>query len=237
MNKVFNRYEMVRFAEQLNAVKRERDLRNEAVTRLSLDIEQLQRSETTLKTELRTKNSLLENSRDDFQRQMNQMQNELNRSAGQQAELQRRLGEAELRYELNQKSAQQEIVLAQTEVEFLRRKVDLLDKENQSQKQEYSKTIKGLELRNMELQTSAGHQEGEKEQVDKTSSQTTSLIKYLEQREISLLYSLQDAKKTHDNECRELSSIVEEQRSIIMNLRRKYQVLIEDFEKCLQLNR
>ena len=70
MNKVFNRYEMVRFAEQLNAVKRERDLRNEAVTRLSLDIEQLQRSETTLKTELRTKNNLLENSRDDFQRQM-----------------------------------------------------------------------------------------------------------------------------------------------------------------------
>ena len=171
MNKVFNRYEMVRFAEQLNAVKRERDLRNEAVTRLSLDIEQLQRSETTLKTELRTKNNLLENSRDDFQRQMSiellrihqvyrllyvtmlsdQMQNELNRSAGQQAELQRRLGEAELRYELNQKSAQQEIVLAQTEVEFLRRKVDLLDKENQSQKQEYSKTIKGLELRNMEV--------------------------------------------------------------------------------------
>ena len=82
---------------------------------------------------------------------LDQMQNELNRSAGQQAELQRRLGEAELRSELNHKSAQQEIVLAKTEVEFLRRKLDLLDKENQNQKQEYTKTIKELELRNMEV--------------------------------------------------------------------------------------
>ena len=79
------------------------------------------------------------------------MQNELNRSAGQQAELQRRLGETELRWELNYKSAQQETVLAQTQVEFLRRKIDLLDKENQTQKQEYTKTIRELELRNKEV--------------------------------------------------------------------------------------
>lgn len=225
-----------KFTEQLNSTKRERDLRDEAVTRLSLDIEQLQRSEATLKNELRAKNNLLESSREDFQRQMNQMQNELNRSAGQQAELQRRLGEAELRSELNHKSAQQEIVLAKTETEFLRRKIDLLDKENQNQKQEHTKTIKELELRNMELQSTASHQEGEKLQADKSNSQTNALIKYLEQREISLLYSLQDEKKLHDSKCGELSSIIEEQRSILLNLRRKYQALIEDFEKFLQLN-
>ena len=65
-----NRFQMVRFTEQLNSTKRERDLRDEAVTRLSLDIEQLQRSEATLKNELRAKNNLLESSREDFQRQM-----------------------------------------------------------------------------------------------------------------------------------------------------------------------
>ena len=65
-----NQFQMVRFTEQLNSTKRERDLRDEAVTRLSLDIEQLQRSEATLKNELRAKNNLLESSREDFQRQM-----------------------------------------------------------------------------------------------------------------------------------------------------------------------
>ena len=79
------------------------------------------------------------------------MQNELNRSAGQQAELERRLGEIELRAELCQKTAQQETVLARTEAEFLRRKLDFLEKENIAQKQEHAKTIKELEQRNIEV--------------------------------------------------------------------------------------
>lgn len=70
MKKRNNLIEITRFAEQLNAMKRERDLKDEAITRLSLDMEQLQRSEVTLKNELRTKNNLLEGSREDFQRQM-----------------------------------------------------------------------------------------------------------------------------------------------------------------------
>ena len=79
------------------------------------------------------------------------MQNEQGRLAGQQAELQRRLGEAELKTELTCKSAEQDVDTARTESEFLRRKVDLLSKEVESRKQDYDRTIKELEQRNADV--------------------------------------------------------------------------------------
>ena len=51
-------------------MKKERHLRDEALTRLSLDIEQFQRTEAALKSELRAKNSLIESCREDVHRQM-----------------------------------------------------------------------------------------------------------------------------------------------------------------------
>lgn len=81
------------------------------------------------------------------------MQNEQGRLAGQQAELQRRLGEAELKAELNCKAAEQEVNSSRTEAEFLRRKIDLLCKEAESRKQDYDKTLKELTQRNLEVQS------------------------------------------------------------------------------------
>lgn len=51
-------------------MKRERDIRDEAITRLTLDLEQCQRSEAVLKKEIETKTALLETSRENFQRQI-----------------------------------------------------------------------------------------------------------------------------------------------------------------------
>lgn len=82
---------------------------------------------------------------------LGQMQNEQGRLTGQQAELQRRLGEAELRAELNCKAAEQEANSVRTEAEFLRRKIDLLSKEAESRKQDYDKAVKELEQRNLEV--------------------------------------------------------------------------------------
>ena len=82
---------------------------------------------------------------------LGEMQSEQSRLAGQTAELQRRLGEAELRSELDCKSAQQEASSAKSECEFLLRKMDLLTKEADSRKHEYERTIKELEQRNMEV--------------------------------------------------------------------------------------
>ncbi len=59
-----------RLAEQISALKRERDLRDEALTRLSLDLEQSQRNEAILKNEIQIKTKLLDSSRQDFQRQI-----------------------------------------------------------------------------------------------------------------------------------------------------------------------
>jgi len=59
-----------RLAEQTSALKRERDLRDEALTRLSLDLEQSQRNEAVLKNEIQIKTNLLDSSRQDFQRQI-----------------------------------------------------------------------------------------------------------------------------------------------------------------------
>lgn len=80
-----------------------------------------------------------------------QIQNEQSRLAGQNAELQRRLGESELRYELNCKTAEQETTSVRTECEFLRRKIELMEKEFESRKHEFEETIKELETRNMEV--------------------------------------------------------------------------------------
>ena len=79
------------------------------------------------------------------------MQSEQGRLAGQQAELQRRLGEAELKTELNCKAAEQEVSSVRAEAEFLRRKIDLLSKEAENRKQEYDKAVKELEQRNIEV--------------------------------------------------------------------------------------
>jgi hypothetical protein len=79
------------------------------------------------------------------------MQNEQGRLAGQHAELQRRLGEAELKVELTCKSTEQEVNTARTESEFFQRKVDLLSKEIESRKQDYDKTVKEQEQRNAEV--------------------------------------------------------------------------------------
>ena len=85
---------------------------------------------------------------------LGQMQSEQGRLAGQQAELQRRLGEAELRADLNCKAAEQEASSVRVEAEFLRRKIDLLSKEAESRKQDYDKAIKELEQRNLEVRCS-----------------------------------------------------------------------------------
>lgn len=82
------------------------------------------------------------------------MQSEQGRLAGQQAELQRRLGEAELRADLNCKAAEQEANSVRVEAEFLRRKIDLLSKETENRKQDYDKAIKELEQRNLEVRCS-----------------------------------------------------------------------------------
>ncbi|XP_057378862.1 LOW QUALITY PROTEIN: serologically defined colon cancer antigen 8-like [Daphnia carinata] len=222
-----------KLAEQVSALKRERDLRDEALTRLSLDLEQSQRNEAVLKNEIQIKSNLLESSRQDFQRQISQMQSEQGRLAGQQAELQRRLGEAELRAELNCKASEQEANSVRVEAEFLRRKIDLLSKEADNRKKDYDKAIKELEQRNLELHLAASQREGERVQAVKSGSQASSLVKYLEQREVSLLHSLQEAKRKHDERCREMTNIIDEQRSIIQTLKEEYAALIEDFQKSL----
>lgn len=84
-------------------------------------------------------------------RYLDQMQSDQGRLAGQQAELQRRLGEAELRAELNCKASDQEANSVRVEAEFLRRKIDLLSKEADDRKQDYDKAIKELEQRNLEV--------------------------------------------------------------------------------------
>ncbi|KZS15176.1 Serologically defined colon cancer antigen [Daphnia magna] len=222
-----------KLAEQVSALKRERDLRDEALTRLSLDLEQSQRNEAVLKNEIQIKSNLLESSRQDFQRQISQMQSEQGRLAGQQAELQRRLGEAELRAELNCKASEQEANSVRVESEFLRRKIELLSKEAENRKQDYDKAIKELEQRNLELHLAASQREGERVQAVKSGSQASSLVKYLEQREVSLLHSLQEVRKKHDEKCREMTNIIDEQRSIIQTLKEEYAALIEDFQKSL----
>lgn len=59
-----------RLSEQSGTLKRERDLRDEALTRLSLDLEQCQRNEAVLKNEIQIKTNLLDTSRQDYQRQL-----------------------------------------------------------------------------------------------------------------------------------------------------------------------
>lgn len=81
------------------------------------------------------------------------MQSDQGRLAGQQAELQRRLGEAELRAELNCKATEQESSSMRAENEFLRRKIDLLTKEAENRKQDYDVALKELEQRNLEVKT------------------------------------------------------------------------------------
>lgn len=54
-------------------MKREKDLRDEALTRLSLDLEQIQRNEAILKNEIQIKTNLLDSSRQDFQRQIGKL--------------------------------------------------------------------------------------------------------------------------------------------------------------------
>lgn len=79
------------------------------------------------------------------------MQNEQARLSGQQAELQRRLAEAELRGELDGKAMQQEVNSAKSEVEFLRHKLELYEKESDVRKQEYERVVKELEQRYIEV--------------------------------------------------------------------------------------
>lgn len=43
----------------------------------------------------------------------------------------------------------------------------------------------------------ASQREGERVQAVKSSSQAASLVKYLEQREVTLLHSLQETRKQH----------------------------------------
>ena len=56
----------------MTSLKREKDLRDEALTRLSLDLEQVQRNEAVLKNEIQLKTQLLDSSRQDFQRQLSE---------------------------------------------------------------------------------------------------------------------------------------------------------------------
>lgn len=51
-------------------MKRDRELRDEALTRLSLDLEQSQRNEAILKNEIKIKVDLLDCSRQDYQKQI-----------------------------------------------------------------------------------------------------------------------------------------------------------------------
>lgn len=50
-----------------------------------------------------------------------------------------------------------------------------------------------------QMHVAANHRENERAQAVKSSSQSSSLVKYLEQRELALLRSLQDERKTHGN--------------------------------------
>jgi hypothetical protein len=121
------------------------------------------------------------------------------------------------------------------------------------------------------LHLAASQCEGERVQAVKSGSQASSLVKYLEQREVSLLHSLQEARKQHgnsflfyshniapfsaylsfipyclimfclfvtylDEKCREMTTIIDEQRSIIQTLKEEYAGLIEDFQKSLVAN-
>jgi hypothetical protein len=125
------------------------------------------------------------------------------------------------------------------------------------------------------LHLAASQREGERVQAVKSGSQASSLVKYLEQREVSLLHSLQETRKQHgnifffvipkillehsfclfclflvssllcffflirdftDEKCREMTTIIDEQRSIIQTLKEEYAALIEDFQKSLVTN-
>jgi len=110
------------------------------------------------------------------------------------------------------------------------------------------------------LHSTASQHESERVQAVKTNSQTTGLVKYLEQRERTLLHSLQDGRKQHgkffgliiifilsnlffhlvlftlgftEEKCAQFTSIIEEQRSIICKLKDEYAALLEDFQKCI----
>lgn len=50
-------------------------------------------------------------------------------------------------------------------------------------------------FKSIQLHYEVSQREGERVQAVKSSSQASSLVKYLEQREVSLLHSLQEAKK------------------------------------------
>lgn len=56
--------------EQTNVLKRDRDMRDEALTRLSLDLEQCQRNEVCLKNDIQMKTNLLESTRQEMMRQI-----------------------------------------------------------------------------------------------------------------------------------------------------------------------
>lgn len=130
------------------------------------------------------------------------------------------------------------------------------------------------------MHLAASQREGERVQAVKSGSQAASLIKYLEQREVTLLHSLQEARKQHgkvvffdcflvarraffflssclfffftfqkvcviawslffplathlDEKFKEMSAIIDEQRSIIQTLKDEYAALVEDFQKWL----
>ena len=67
---LFFSLQIKRLAEQMNLMKRERDLRDEALTRLSLELETCQRSEAALKNQIRLKTTLIESNRQEMQRQL-----------------------------------------------------------------------------------------------------------------------------------------------------------------------
>lgn len=62
-------------AEQVNSIKKERDLRDEAVARLSLDLERQQRSEVALKKQIDLKTGLMDTNRLEMQRQLSMCNN------------------------------------------------------------------------------------------------------------------------------------------------------------------
>lgn len=94
--------------------------------------------------------------------------------------------------------------------------------------------------------------ESERMQAVKMNSQANSLVKYLEQRETSLLHSLQEARHACgsgikfidclvilynfwvEEKTKELSNIIEEQRIIIQSLKEEYTSLVKDYESCLR---
>lgn len=47
------------------------------------------------------------------------------------------------------------------------------------------------------MHVAASHRETERAQAVKSSSQASSLVKYLEQRELALLHSLEEERKTN----------------------------------------